>query len=84
VNRHFPRPEDMSHLSAPAYVSLPATTHVNTARQAKRLHVCGILLQLTQWYSLTEKCIPYLRVYKPHFSDKNLPSRIGARLVNGI
>jgi hypothetical protein len=27
---------------------------------------------------------PYLRVYKPHFFDKNLPSRIGVRLINGV
>jgi hypothetical protein len=24
--------------------------------------------------------IPYLRMYKPHFFDKNLPSKIGVRL----
>jgi hypothetical protein len=28
--------------------------------------------------------IPYLRVYKPHFSDTNLPSKIGVRLIHGI
>jgi hypothetical protein len=28
--------------------------------------------------------IPYLRVYKPHFFDKNLPSKIGVRLMHGI
>jgi hypothetical protein len=28
--------------------------------------------------------VPYLRVYKLHFSDKNLPSKIGVRLVHGI
>jgi uncharacterized membrane protein len=28
--------------------------------------------------------IPYLCVYKPHFFDKNLPSKIGVRLVHGI
>jgi hypothetical protein len=28
--------------------------------------------------------LPYLRVYKPHFFDKNLPSKIGVRLLHGI
>jgi hypothetical protein len=28
--------------------------------------------------------VPYLRLYKPHFFDKNLPSKIGMRLTNGI
>jgi hypothetical protein len=28
--------------------------------------------------------IPYLRVYKPHFFDKNLPSKIGVRLIHGM
>jgi hypothetical protein len=28
--------------------------------------------------------VPYLRVYKPHFFDKNLPSKIGVRLIYGI
>jgi hypothetical protein len=28
--------------------------------------------------------IPYLRVYKLHFIDKNLPSKIGVRLKHGI
>jgi hypothetical protein len=28
--------------------------------------------------------LPYLRVYKPHFFDKNLPSKIGVRLIHGI
>jgi hypothetical protein len=27
---------------------------------------------------------PYLRVYKPHFFDKNLPSKIGVLLMHGI
>jgi hypothetical protein len=28
--------------------------------------------------------MPYLRVYKPQFFDKNLPSKIGVRLIHGI
>jgi hypothetical protein len=28
--------------------------------------------------------IPYLRVYKPLFFYKNLPSKIGVRLIHGI
>jgi hypothetical protein len=28
--------------------------------------------------------LSYLRVYKPHFSDKNLLSKIGVRLIRGI
>jgi hypothetical protein len=28
--------------------------------------------------------LPYLRVYKPHFFDKNLPSKIGVQLIYGI
>jgi hypothetical protein len=32
----------------------------------------------------SELVIPHLRVYKPHFFDKNLPSKIGMRLVHGI
>jgi hypothetical protein len=28
--------------------------------------------------------MPYLRVYKPHFFDTNLPSKIGMRLIHGI
>jgi hypothetical protein len=28
--------------------------------------------------------IPNLRVYKPHLFDKNLPSKIGVRLIDGI
>jgi hypothetical protein len=28
--------------------------------------------------------VPYLRVHKPHFFDKNLPSKIGERLIHGI
>jgi hypothetical protein len=28
--------------------------------------------------------IPYLRVHKPHFFDKNLPSKTGVRLMHGI
>jgi hypothetical protein len=27
---------------------------------------------------------PYLRVYEPHFFDKNFPSKIGLRLMHGI
>jgi hypothetical protein len=30
------------------------------------------------------KNITYLRVYKPHFFDKNLPSEIGVLLIHGI
>jgi hypothetical protein len=30
------------------------------------------------------KDIPYLRVYKPHFFDKNFPAKIGMRLIHGI
>jgi hypothetical protein len=26
----------------------------------------------------------YLRVYKPHFSGKNLSSKIGVRLIHGV
>jgi hypothetical protein len=28
--------------------------------------------------------IPYLRVYKTHFFDRNLPSKIGVRLIHGM
>jgi hypothetical protein len=28
--------------------------------------------------------VPYLRMYKPHFFDKNLHSKIGVRLIHGI
>jgi hypothetical protein len=30
------------------------------------------------------RIIPYLRVCKLHFFDKNLPSKIGVRLIHGI
>jgi hypothetical protein len=33
---------------------------------------------------ITENETPYLRVYKPHFFDKNLTSKIGVRLIHGI
>jgi hypothetical protein len=28
--------------------------------------------------------LPYLHMYKPHFFDKNLPFKIGVRLIHGI
>jgi hypothetical protein len=28
--------------------------------------------------------IPYLRVFQPHFFDKNLPSKMWVRLIHGI
>jgi hypothetical protein len=31
-----------------------------------------------------DEMIPYLGVKKPHFFYKNLPSKIGARLMHGI
>jgi hypothetical protein len=36
---------------------------------------------MEQYYRMNN--LTYLRVYKLHFFDKNLPSKIGARLVHG-
>jgi hypothetical protein len=45
-----------------------------------------------EWRVQEEQCrtdkhktkIPYLHMYKPHFSDKNLPSKTGMQLIHGI
>jgi hypothetical protein len=43
---------------------------------------------LQRWNMLLLDCaikiLSYLRVYKPHFFDKNLTSKIGVRLMHGI
>jgi hypothetical protein len=33
---------------------------------------------------LAETVLPYLRMYKPHFFGKNLPPKIGVRLIHGV
>jgi hypothetical protein len=50
------------------------------------MYVCAYKLEC---FALSHKLfrsfwIPYLRVYKPHFFDNNLPSKIGVRFMHGI
>jgi hypothetical protein len=56
--------------------------------QHKCMALRGSKTQITSNNASTSKfnpnILPYLRMYKPHFFDKNLPSKIGVRLIHGV